>query len=69
MSHKGVFAILDEACLTVGKVTDEVCHFYLTLSYLVVKRSDEEIIMMNINDNRNQFTNIFEYLGTKAILM
>lgn len=24
--HKGVLAILDEACLNVGKVTDEVLH-------------------------------------------
>jgi myosin-1 len=25
-SHKGVLAIMDEACLNVGKVTDEVLH-------------------------------------------
>lgn len=26
--HKGVFAIMDEACLNVGKITDEVSEIY-----------------------------------------
>ena len=26
--HKGILAILDEACLNVGKVTDEVLQFF-----------------------------------------
>jgi hypothetical protein len=26
--HKGVFAIMDEACLNVGKVTDEVLYYH-----------------------------------------
>jgi myosin-1 len=24
LQHKGIFSVLDEACMTVGKVTDEV---------------------------------------------
>lgn len=30
--HKGVFAIIDEACLNVGKVTDEVTSLSLSFS-------------------------------------
>lgn len=30
-SHKGVLAIMDEACLNVGKVTDEVLHLTILL--------------------------------------
>jgi myosin-1 len=30
-SHKGVLAIMDEACLSVGKVTDEVSHLTILL--------------------------------------
>jgi len=35
-SHKGMIAIMDEACLTVGKVTDEVwVLFFLTKTVFV----------------------------------
>jgi myosin-1 len=30
-AHKGVLAIMDEACLNVGKVTDEVLHLTILL--------------------------------------
>ena len=32
--HKGILAILDEACLNVGKVTDEVLQF-ISLSFYI----------------------------------
>jgi hypothetical protein len=32
-SHKGVFAIMDEACLNVGKVTDEVLCYHFIVGY------------------------------------
>lgn len=40
--HKGIIAITDEACLNVGKITDEVCKFlkmmliYVYLGSIVV---------------------------------
>lgn len=33
--HKGVLAIMDEACLNVGKVTDEVLHLIVLLLYIL----------------------------------
>ena len=44
LPHKGVLAILDEACLNVGKVTDQVSH-----SSLIVVRI--RIIITNISTN------------------
>jgi hypothetical protein len=33
--HKGVIAIVDEACLNVGKVTDEVLCCYIIIGYFM----------------------------------
>ncbi|XP_014680057.1 PREDICTED: unconventional myosin-Id-like, partial [Priapulus caudatus] len=41
-SHKGIIAILDEACLNVGKVTDQVSSYVI-----VAKRAhDDELLKM-----------------------